>query len=117
MLEVALRERICCSNRVKEPVLKVDVELDNESALVSAVVASLTVKRISASAWRATVAALHLIRTSISTSTARRHTSSAIGHLTVSLGRHSRTSLTSVALIATASWTWASHWGLLIGIA
>ena len=82
--------------------------------MISAVIASLTVRRVSASAWRATVAALHLIGSAVATSTTGN--ASAIRHLAVALRPHGRATLT-VSVIAATSRAWATHWRLLTRIA
>ena len=101
--------------RVPKGCPEAHIELDDASGLVSSVVASLTIRRVSTSAWRSAITTLHLVRTSISTSTTR-NTSSGVRHLAI-LGSHAWTALATIALIASTSWTWGTHWRLLIGIA
>lgn len=86
------------------------------SALVAAIVAGLTVGRISTSAWRATVATLHLVATAVSTSIAR-NTPAVVRHLAVSLRSHARSPLSSVVPVATTCRARSSHRRLLVRIA
>ncbi len=78
------------------------------STLVTAVIASLAIGRISTSTWRAAIATLHLVTAAVSTSTAW-NTPAIARHLTVTLRSHARSTLSGIVPVATTCWAWCSH--------
>ena len=103
------------AHRKRPPGYTIQLKYVRSSTLVAAVVAGLTIGRISTSAWRATIATLHLVAAAVSTSTAR-NTPAVAGHLTVSLMRHARSPLSSVVPITATCRARSTHRRLLVRI-
>lgn len=84
---------------------------DRILSLVAAVVAGLTIRSISSSAWRATIATLHVVTAAVSTRTTW---NAPAVTLTVSLRGHAL--LSSVVPVATTCGAWSSHRRLLVRV-